>query len=109
MFLFEHFPVCTRITGQGDRGQGGGGGEEGGNRGRRAHRGEVREAREGVTRGREVEAGYGQISRGNTIKTIFIYIFGEILPIPDVLVSVGLLYSLVLGSPVLEPDLDLRL
>ena len=105
MFLFEHFPVCTRITGQGG-GQGGGGGEEGGNRGGRAHRGEVREAREGVTRGREVEAGYGQISRGNTI---CIDIFYEILPIPDVLVSVGLFYSLVLGSPVLEPDLDLRL
>ena len=60
MFLFEHFPVCTRITGQGG---GQGGGEEGGNRGGRGHRGEVGEAREGVTRGREVEAGYGQISR----------------------------------------------
>ena len=62
MFLFEHFPVCTRITGQG----GHGGGKEGSHRGIRGHGGEVREAapREGVTRGREVEAGYGQISRG---------------------------------------------
>ena len=39
--------------------------------------------------GGEVEAGDGQI--------------------PDVLVRVGLLYPLVLGPPVLEPDLDLSL
>ena len=45
-------------------------------------------AGEGVGGG-EVEAGDGQI--------------------PDVLVRVGLLYPLVLGSPVLEPDLDLGL
>ena len=55
------------------------------------HRGQVGHvagAGEGVGGG-EVEARDGQI--------------------PDVLVRVGLLYPLVLGPPVLEPDLDLRL
>ena len=106
MFPFEHFPVCTRITGQG------GCGKEGGHRGGRGHRREVREAApgEGVTRGREVKAGNGQISEGRkrTIRSK-LDICAEMVPIPDVLVSVGLLYPLVLGPPVLEPDLDLRL
>ena len=53
----------------------------------RRHRGQVGHV--GGVGGGEVEAGDGQI--------------------PDVLVRVGLLYPLVLGPPVLEPDLDLRL
>ena len=36
------------------------------------------------------------------------YYRDEVLSLPDVLVGVGLLYPLVLGPPVLEPDLDLR-
>ena len=60
MFLFEHLLLHTGTTSEG-----GGGVEEGGGR-YRGHGGEIGEAApgEGVTRGREVEAGYGQVSGG---------------------------------------------